>query len=97
VAAISVGVKDGEVLVDLNYAEDSTCQVDMNIIMTEDGQIVEIQGTGEESPFSKAQLAEMLEAGESGIHELIQVQKECLGEIADKVGGTKVENAGSNK
>jgi ribonuclease PH len=97
VAAISVGVKDGEVLVDLNYAEDSTCQVDMNIIMTEDSQIVEIQGTGEESPFSKAQLAEMLQAGESGIQELIQAQKECLGKIADKVGATKVENASSNK
>jgi ribonuclease PH len=97
VAAISVGVKDGEVLVDLNYAEDSTCQVDMNIIMTEDGQIVEVQGTGEESPFSKAQLAEMLQAGESGIQELIQAQKECLGKISDKVGAAKVENAGSNK
>lgn len=97
VAAISVGVKDSEVLVDLNYAEDSTCQVDMNIIMTEDGQIVEIQGTGEESPFSKAQLAEMLQAGESGIQELIKIQKECLGQIAEKVGATKVENASSNK
>jgi len=86
VAAISVGVKDGEVLVDLNYAEDSTCQVDMNIIMTDDGQIVEIQGTGEESPFTKAQLAEMLQAGELGIQELIKLQKESLGEIADKVG-----------
>ena len=97
VAAISVGVKDSEVLVDLNYAEDSTCQVDMNIIMTEDGQIVEIQGTGEESPFSKAQLAEMLQAGESGIQELIKIQKECLGQIAEKVGATKVENASGNK
>ena len=97
VAAISVGVKDGEVIVDLNYAEDSTCQVDMNIIMTEDGQIVEIQGTGEESPFSKAQLTEMLQAGESGIQELIQMQRASLGEIAEKVGGTKDENASSNK
>lgn len=86
VAAISVGVKDGEVIVDLNYAEDSTCQVDMNIIMTEDGQLVEIQGTGEESPFTKAQLAEMLQAGEAGINELVKHQKEALGEVANKVG-----------
>jgi ribonuclease PH len=97
VAAISVGVKDGEVLVDLNYAEDSTCQVDMNIIMTEDGQLVEIQGTGEESPFSKAQLAEMLQAGEAGIQELITLQKQSLGEIADKVGGTQHANVSGNK
>ena len=73
----------------MNYAEDSTCQVDMNIVMTEDGQIVEIQGTGEESPFSKLQLAEMLQAGESGIQELIQIQRQSLGEIAEKVGGSK--------
>lgn len=86
VAAISVGVKDGEVIVDLNYAEDSTCQVDMNIIMTEDGQLVEIQGTGEESPFTKAQLNEMLELGEGGIQELIKVQKEALGDLSGKVG-----------
>jgi ribonuclease PH len=86
VAAISVGVKHGEVLVDLNYAEDSTCQVDMNIIMTEDGQLVEIQGTGEESPFTKAQLSEMLALGEGGIQELIKVQKQVLGELAGKVG-----------
>jgi ribonuclease PH len=97
VAAISVGVKDGEVLVDLNYAEDSTCQVDMNIIMTEDGQLVEIQGTGEETPFSKAQLAEMLQAGEAGIQELITLQKQSLGEIADKVGGTQHANVSGNK
>ena len=86
VAAISVGVKDGEVIVDLNYAEDSTCQVDMNIIMTEDGQLVEIQGTGEERPFTKAQLNEMLELGEGGIQELIKVQKQALGDLAGKVG-----------
>ncbi len=86
VAAISVGVKDGEVIVDLNYAEDSTCQVDMNIIMTEDGQLVEIQGTGEESPFTRAQLNEMLELGEGGIKELVKVQKEALGDLAGKVG-----------
>lgn len=97
IAAVSVGIKDGEAILDLNYAEDSTCQVDMNIIMTEDGQLVEIQGTGEESPFTRQQLLEMLELGESGIKELISAQKQALGELAEKVGVTNDENAGSNK
>lgn len=85
-AAVSVGIKDGEAILDLNYAEDSTCQVDMNIIMTGNGQIVEIQGTGEENPFTKSQLAEMMELGEQGINELVKAQKEALGDIAQKVG-----------
>lgn len=86
VAAVSVGIKDGETILDLNYAEDSTCQVDMNIIMTEDGQLVEIQGTGEESPFTRQQLLELLELGEIGIKDLISMQKQVLGELAVKVG-----------
>ncbi len=81
VAAVSVGVKDGEILLDLNYAEDSTCQTDMNIVMTEKGDIVEIQGTGEEKPFTKGEMEEMLLVGEKGIKELIQIQKQCLGTI----------------
>lgn len=97
VAAVSVGIKSGEVIVDLNYAEDSTCQVDMNLVMTEDGQLVEIQGTGEESPFSQKQMFEMLAAGEAGIQQLISIQKEVLGDIAKKVGVTKDEVSGSNK
>ncbi len=97
VAAISVGIKDREVILDLNYAEDSTCQVDMNIIMTENGQLVEIQGTGEESPFTKEELNEMLELGESGIKELISIQRQVLGELGEKVGVTNDKNAGSNK
>lgn len=96
VAAISVGIKDGEAILDLNYAEDSTCQVDMNIIMTENGQLVEIQGTGEESPFTKEQLFEMLELGEQGIKELISMQRQVLGELGEKVGVTNDKNAGSN-
>lgn len=96
VAAISVGIKDGEVILDLNYAEDSTCQVDMNIIMTENGQLVEIQGTGEESPFTKEQLLEMLELGEQGIKELIGMQRQVLGELGEKVGVANDKNAGSN-
>lgn len=95
-AAVSVGIKDGEVILDLNYAEDSTCQVDMNLVMTDKGEIIEIQGTGEESPFTKEQLKEMMELGEKGIKELIEIQKQSLGEIADKVG-KKSEDDSSNQ
>lgn len=78
IAAISVGLKDKQVLLDLDYSEDSTCQVDMNIIMTEKGEIVEIQGTGEEKPFTRQELDEMMELAEKGIMELIEIQKDCL-------------------
>ncbi|HOS70577.1 MAG TPA: ribonuclease PH, partial [Bacillota bacterium] len=81
---------------DLNYAEDSTCQVDMNMVMTDRGELIEIQGTGEESPFNKVQLQEMMELAEKGIQELIEIQKQSLGEIADKVG-TYDENDSSDK
>ena len=67
IAAVSVGIKDGEAILDLNYSEDSTCQVDMNLVMTDRGEFIEIQGTGEESPFNKAQLREMMELAEKGI------------------------------
>lgn len=97
IAAISVGIKDGEAILDLNYAEDSTCQVDMNVVMTDKGQYVEIQGTGEESPFSKEELKKMLELGEKGVQDLIQAQRQALGEIADKVGVINNENDCSNK
>lgn len=79
VAAVSVGIKDGEIILDLNYAEDSTCQVDMNIVMTEKGDLVEIQGTGEEKPFTRQEMEEMIRIGEKGIMELIDIQKESLG------------------
>ena len=96
IAAVSVGIKDGEAILDLNYSEDSTCQVDMNLVMTDRGEFIEIQGTGEESPFSKVQLQEMMELAEKGIRELIEIQKRSLGEIADKVG-TYDENDSSDK
>ena len=96
IAAVSVGIKDGEAILDLNYAEDSTCQVDMNMVMTDKGEFIEIQGTGEESPFNKVQLREMMELAEKGIYELIEIQKQSLGEIADKVG-TYDENDSSDK
>ncbi len=77
-AAVSVGLVEGEVLLDLNYPEDSNCQVDMNIVMTEEGELVEIQGTGEENPFSREQMNDMLNLAEKGIKELISYQKQIL-------------------
>lgn len=95
-AAVSVGVKDGEAILDLNYAEDSTCHVDMNLVMTDKGEFIEIQGTGEERPFSREQLQELMLLGEKGIKDLIEVQKQSLGEIAGKVGKCN-ENDSCNK
>ncbi len=77
-AAISVGVVNGEVLLDLNYKEDSSAAVDMNVVATEDGKFVEIQGTAEEDPFSDVTLSEMLEVAKMGISEIIEMEKEII-------------------
>ncbi|WP_204701069.1 ribonuclease PH [Halanaerobacter jeridensis] len=79
VAAVSVGIVEEDLLLDLCYDEDSNAQVDLNLVMTENEEIIEIQGTGEESPFSQEQLTELLELGTKGIKELIKIQKEALG------------------
>ena len=86
-AATSVGIDDeiGAIL-DLNYVEDSTAEVDMNLVMTGAGHFVELQGTGEESTFTRAQLNELLDLGEAGIRQLIEMQKQALGKIALRVG-----------
>ncbi len=81
ISAISVGIVDGQPLLDLCYQEDSTAKVDMNIVMTDNKQFVEVQGTGEEAPFSREDLMEMLRLGELGNQQLINYQKEALGEI----------------
>lgn len=81
VAAISVGIVDGEKMLDLRFSEDSSAQVDMNVVMTEEGQIVEIQGTGESFPFSREDLDEMLDLAQKGIFELIDIQKNMLPDI----------------
>ena len=78
VAAISVGVVSGAVLLDLDYSEDSSCDTDLNLVMTEAGDIIEIQGTAEGVAFNKTQLSQMLDVGEKGIVELIAIQKKCL-------------------
>lgn len=76
VAAVSVGVlPTKEVVLDLDYVEDSAAAVDMNLVMTESGEFVEIQGTGEEATFSRQELAAMLEVGEEGLVQLIEKQK----------------------
>ena len=92
VSAISVGIVDKQHMIDLCYEEDSTAQVDMNIIMTNTGEFVEVQGTGEERPFSRQDLNMLLELGEKGNKELIKKQREALGEIADEILGMEYEN-----
>ncbi len=78
VAAVSVGVVGGEVMLDLCYSEDSTAHVDMNLVMTAEGEYIELQGTGEERPFDKKQLNALLEIGERGIEALIKSQNEAM-------------------
>ena len=87
VSAISVGIVNKEHVLDLCYEEDSNAQVDMNIIMTDKGEFVEVQGTGEERPFSRDDLNALLELGEKGNKELIKAQRAALGEIADEILG----------
>jgi ribonuclease PH len=91
-AAISVGIdhEHGAIL-DLNYIEDSQANVDMNIVMTGSGEFVELQGTGEEATFSRKQLDELLALGEKGVNELIDKQKEVLGELATYIEIAKSE------
>ena len=79
VAAVSVGVVEGAVLLDLPYVEDSNADVDMNVIMTAGGNFVEIQGTAEAAPFDETRLAEMLGLARGGIASLVGAQRRALG------------------
>ena len=85
-AAVSVGKVGGEIMLDLCYSEDYRAEVDMNIVMTGSGRIVEVQGTAEEHPFTRAELDMMLNYAGKGISELIVVQKEVLGKITGLIG-----------
>ena len=78
VAAISVGIYKGNAVLDLDYAEDSTAETDMNVVMTETGGFVEVQGTAEGAPYSQEELNAMLELARKGIKELTAIQKEAL-------------------
>uniref|UniRef100_UPI002FDADBCE ribonuclease PH n=1 Tax=Anaerospora hongkongensis TaxID=244830 RepID=UPI002FDADBCE len=85
-AAVSVGLLKDLAVLDLCYEEDSNAVVDMNVVMTGAGHFVEVQGTGEQHPFTKAQMSEMLQLGELGVNQLIELQKDALGPLAWKVG-----------
>jgi ribonuclease PH len=78
VAAVSVGVVRGQPALDLDYLEDKDASVDMNVVMTDDGHFVEVQGSGEESTFSEAELSAMLALGKKGITELLTAQQAVL-------------------
>lgn len=79
VAAISVGVVGDDVLLDLTYGEDAVAEVDLNVVMTDQGRFVELQGTAEGEPFSHARLDEMLRVAQQGVEELFRVQRAALG------------------
>lgn len=78
IAAVSVGVVDGEPRLDLNYEEDRDASVDLNLVMTDALEFVELQGSGEEAVFSDSELAAMLALGRTGIRELLEIQKHIL-------------------
>jgi ribonuclease PH len=78
VAAISVGIVDGAALLDLKYDEDSRAEVDMNVVCTGDGRFIEVQGTAEGEPFTRAQMDELLELGKQGIEHLVQLQRAAI-------------------
>ncbi len=77
-AAVSVGLLNGKPILDLSYKEDCTAQVDMNVVMTESGKFVEIQGTAEEHPFSDEEMQALLELAQKGIQKLIKIQKKTI-------------------
>ena len=78
VAAVSLGVKDNNIMLDLDYSEDSSADTDLNIVMNDEDKLIEIQGTAEDVPFSKNELNDMLQLGSSAIAELIKKQKACI-------------------
>jgi ribonuclease PH len=85
VAAVSVGIVAGEPVLDLDYAEDSTAEVDMNLVMTGSGEFVEVQGTAEQAPFGRARLDDLLALGERGIARLVGLQRQALAARAERV------------
>jgi ribonuclease PH len=79
VAGVSVGIVNGTPVLDLDYSEDSTAQVDLNLVMTEASKLVEVQGTAEGDPFAREELLELIDLGMEGIHSLVRTQKTALG------------------
>lgn len=82
VAAVSIGIVEGKVLLDLCYQEDSKADVDMNFVMTGSGKFIEVQGTAESSPFTKKQMERMAEIAQQGIKELLKAQKKAIAALA---------------
>ena len=78
VAAVSVGIVDGEPLLDLEYTEDSTAEADMNVVMTGDGRLVEVQATAEGAPFTREELDELLDLASGGIAEIARAQEDAF-------------------
>jgi len=87
VAAVSVGLVDGEVLLDLDYAEDSRAEVDMNVVLDGSGRFVELQGTGERTPFDRSHLDRMLALAGAGAAGLVSIQRQVLEEGSTSYGG----------
>lgn len=85
-AAISVGIVDGQPVLDLCYEEDVRAQVDMNLVMTGDGRVVEIQGTAEGEPFTVPEMDTLFKLASQGVSQLIAEQRKALGELANSVG-----------
>lgn len=85
-ASVSVGIVEGRPVTDLDYVEDSSAKVDMNVVMTGRGAFVEVQGTGEEAPFTREELNALLAKAEAGIADLIHLQKQVLGEQGNRIG-----------
>ena len=80
VSAVSVGILEGEALLDLCYVEDKDAEVDMNLVMTDQGEFVEVQGSGEEAVFTADQMNRMLELGRKGLEEIAELQRQVIAE-----------------
>jgi ribonuclease PH len=78
VAAVSVGLVEGHALLDLDYCEDSRAEVDLNVVQADDGRLLEVQGTAEGAPFSRAQLDALLDLAEPGLQQLMEAQRQAL-------------------
>jgi len=87
VAAVSVGMVDGHPVLDLDYVEDSAAEVDMNVVRTDKGQYVELQGTAETTPFDRVAMNQMVDLADLGIERLLQVQADALGDLLPRLTG----------
>ncbi|MBN1871274.1 MAG: ribonuclease PH [Candidatus Omnitrophica bacterium] len=83
VAAVSIGIVNGAICLDLDYEEDSNAEVDMNVIMTGGGRFIEVQGTAEKEPFDKRKMDEMINLAKKGINQIIACQKKTLGKVIE--------------